>query len=118
MLVALRPPEQSSDFTPHSPTPDPLAEDRRRHLIELFNQAFPGGVSNPFTITSLALPPDERFNRLPFILANIVITNAETNRGHPSQPRAFFQKFWCLWDTGTQSSTIAAHLLDPGREKQ
>jgi len=49
MLVPLHPPEHLSGLTPtpcvveHPPRPDPLTIERRRRLMELTKEAFPGG---------------------------------------------------------------------------
>ena len=124
MLVALYPLEQSLglQFTTtshpvHRPASlekaDPLAKERRRRLLELTEQAFPGGrVPAPFTLAWLATSWDPSINRLPFILATrIVVTSVDDQTANP--PQDVFRNVWCLWDTGAHISMIATHSLDP-----
>lgn len=124
-IVALHPPKQSSsllsittsDFVQHPPRPErvgPLPIERRRRLIQLFEQAFPGGrvPADPFTFNYLAAFQDAAVNWLPFILATrITITNAQDRTHNP--PHASFENVWCLWDTGSHISYIVTHQLDP-----
>ena len=74
MLVALHPPEQSSglQFTAtshlvhHPPSPekaDPLKKERRRRLLELTEEVFPGGrIPDPFSPICLTLSQDAAAN--------------------------------------------------------
>ncbi|KAF8802287.1 hypothetical protein BYT27DRAFT_7308284 [Phlegmacium glaucopus] len=120
-LVALHPLAQlsgmqfttTSRFIPNPPTLpeiDPIAGERRHHLLELTRQTFPDGrVPDPFT-NWLSLSQDGAADRLPFIWALCIVITSTT--GHNSK-QSVFENVWCLWDTGAQTSIILTSLLDP-----
>ncbi|KAF8802284.1 hypothetical protein BYT27DRAFT_7112899, partial [Phlegmacium glaucopus] len=60
----------TSKFVPGPPTVDPIAEERRHHLLELTKEVFlDGKVPALFTSTCLPLSQDGTADQLPFIQA-------------------------------------------------